>query len=262
MTRNLSILNLLTVILLIIVNYYSQILELNDNTIGSVSQEYYNLFTPAPYAFSIWGLIFIALLVYSIFQINRAFFSDEDHQFITNSGPWFAIANIACAGWVIAWLYEHVILSVVLMLIILVSLLRIVCKTNMEKWDAPFKIIAFTWWPICLYAGWITVATIANIAALLVKLGYKGMLSTQIIITVVMIIVAVIINLLMVYLRNMREFALVGMWALFAIFIRHQDQYPSIAYTALAGTIIIFIYVGYHGFKNRKSNPMYRMLNP
>ena len=260
MTRNLSILNFLSVFLVIIVNYFAQTLEINNNTIGSLSQEYANLFTPAPYAFAIWGLIFLSLFIYVVFQINRAF-SDKDSDFILQTGPWFFIANVANAAWVVAWLFEYTLVSVLCMLVILVSLIIIILQTNMEKWDAPIKIIAFTWWPICLYSGWITLATIANVAAYLAKIGWNGWIFNPYVWTLIMIVVALIINLLMVYKRNMREFAAVGIWGLFAIYIRHIDKHPDLAYTALGGCIILLGYIAYHGYKNRKTNPMYKLIN-
>src|SRR5690606_25662535 len=153
MSRNLTILNLLSVILVIIVNYFSQTLQLNNNTIGSLSQEYRNLFTPEGYAFSIWGLIFLALLVYSGYQVYVAFFSNLDDDFIINTGPWFAIANFANAGWVVGWVYEYAGLSVIFMCTFLFSLIMVSLKTNMELLDAALGTISFPWWPICLYAG-------------------------------------------------------------------------------------------------------------
>lgn len=261
MIRNLTILNFLSVILLIIVNYFSQVLRLNNNTIGSLSAEYPNLFTPDEYAFSIWGLIFILLLAYCGFQFYMAFFSDGDSEFIIQTGPWFAIANFANAGWVVVWLYEHTELSVLLMFVILFSLLMVIRKTNMERWDAPFKIIAFVWWPVCLYAGWITVAAIANVSAYLSKIGWKGWLFSEMHWTIIMILVVIIINLLIVYRRNMREFAAVGIWALVAIYLRHLGRHPEIAYVALGGAVIIGIYTIYHGYVNRKTNPIYRLIN-
>ena len=62
----------------------------------------------------------------------------------------------------------------------------------------------------------------------------------------------------MIFKRNMREFALVGVWALVAIFVRHNGELNSIAYTALAGAIVLFLLAGYHGYKNRESNPFVR----
>ena len=260
MTRNLSVLNLLSVILMIIVSYYSQAIRLNNNTIGGVSEYYENLFTPAGYAFSIWGLIYVALLIYCYFQLNRVFVSEKSVEFIHQTGPWFILANIANAAWVVAWLYENTLLSVILMFIILACLIKIILNTNMERWDAPPKIIAFTWWPICFYAGWITVATIANVAAHLTNIGWRRWALSEQQWTIIMLVVTVIINFLIVYRRNMREFALVGIWALVAIYVRQINENSGVAYTALAGGIILLGYVSYHGYVNRKSNPMFHLL--
>ncbi len=131
----------------------------------------------------------------------------------------------------------------------------------MERWDAPFSIIAFAWWPICLYAGWISVATIANVSAYLAKINWSGGFFTEVQWAIMMIIIAAVLNLLMIYKRNMREFAAVGVWALAAIFVRHQTNYHSIAYTALVSAAVILLYIIYHGFLNRKTNPVKKLIN-
>lgn len=260
MTRNLAIWNFLSVILSIIVSYFSQAVRLNNNTIGSVSDQYENLFTPADYAFSIWGLIFIGLIAYSIFQINCAFFREGESELIRRTGPWFIIANLANTAWVIAWLFEETWLSVILMFVILGSLIMIIWRTKMELWDAPPEIIAFAWWPICFFAGWITVAAIANVAAYLTKIGWRGWFLSEVQWTILMLCMVMMINILIVYKRNMREFALVGVWALFAIYRRHLGESETVAYTSLVGAIMVFAYVGYHGYMNRKTNPMFTLV--
>lgn len=47
------------------------------------------------------------------------------------------------------------------------SLVMIILRTDMELTDPPLRTIAFVWWPFCLYSGWITVALLTNIAAVL-----------------------------------------------------------------------------------------------
>ncbi|MFS4466617.1 tryptophan-rich sensory protein [Maribacter sp. 2210JD10-5] len=259
MQKTLALLNLLSVILVITVNYVSQALRVNNTTIGEISNKYDNLFTPAGYAFAIWGLIFLGLLAYSIFQVYRAFFTDEKSDFIEQTGPWFVIANVLNSAWVFAFIYDYTGLSVLIMIGILVSLIKIILNTNMERWDAPLKTIAFVWWPICLYSGWISVATIANVAVYLTKIGWKGSFLSEITWTIVMICIATLLNLLMIQKRNMREFAAVGVWALFAIYIRHKDGPENIAYTALTGSIILLVAIFVHGFKNRKTNPFMKL---
>ena len=256
MKKSLAVLNLLSVVLVIVVNYISQIVEFNGVTIGEMSRRYDNLFTPAGYAFSIWGIIFLLLLAYGIYQVRTAYSDKDASDLIRRTGPWFILANILNCTWVIVFVYDYTGLSVLVMLGILFSLLKIILNTNMERWDAPIGVIAFAWWPICIYIGWIAVATIANIAAYLSKIGWEGGPFSEISWTLIMIIIATVVNLLMIYTRNMREFALVGIWALIAIFIRHQENYTGIAYTALSCSIVLFIAIAVHGYHNRKTNPI------
>ena len=261
MKKKLAVLNLISVISVISINYLSQMLTFNNKTIGEVSEMYSNLFTPASYAFSIWGLIFLSLLTYSIYQIKVAFFSDDSAEFINQTGFWFAISNVLNCLWLFAFIHDYIGLSVLIMFGILFSLIKVILNTNMERWDAPLKIIAFVWWPICLYAGWINVATIANVSTYLTKLNWDGAVLSPEIWTLIMVIVAGIINIMVIFKRNMREFAMVGVWALVAIFIRHQNNYDSIAYTALIIAIIIVALSGWHGYQNRATNPFRKLKN-
>ncbi|MDT0642030.1 tryptophan-rich sensory protein [Zunongwangia sp. F363] len=258
MAKKYSILNFISLIFAIFASYYTQAVALNGNTMQSLSERYFNLFTPAGYAFSIWGVIYLSLLAYCGFQLYRAFKNKETEDILA-TGPWFAIANFCNAAWIFAWFYEATGISVLLMLIIIFSLIKIILNTNMERWDAPLKTIALVWWPICFYSGWIAVATIANIAAYLAKINWDGWFLTEVQWTVVMILIATLINLAMVYTRNMREFALVGVWVLVAIFVRHSAENEILAWTAMAGAILLFLAVAYHGYKNRATSPLAKM---
>jgi hypothetical protein len=261
MEKRLAVLNAISVVLVIAVSYISQTGVINGNTMGSLSAEYYNLFTPASYAFAIWGIIFLALLAFSGYQLFQAFKARKDLDFLRKTGYWFFIANMANVAWVFAWLNEFTGLSVLLMFLILFSLIKVILNTNMERWDAPLKIIAFSWWPNCLYSGWIAVASIANVSAYLVKIGWNAPFFSEEIWTVIMIAIAGLLNIAMIYTRNMREFAAVGVWALIAIYFRHFDEIPLISYTALVTAVIIFSNITYHGWMNRKTNPMYKLIN-
>ncbi|TRX54806.1 tryptophan-rich sensory protein [Fulvivirga sp. M361] len=255
-----AILNTLSVGVVLTVNYYSQTGKINQQTIGELSARYDNLFTPAGYAFAIWGIIFLGLITYVIYQWIIVLELHKEVAEYKNAGYWFTYVNLANASWVVAWLYEYTGLSVVLMLFMLFGLLTIVIKTNMERWDAPLTIIAFVWWPICLYAGWISVATIANIAAYLSKLQWNGGFLSEEQWTIAMILVAAVINCFMIWSRNMREFALVGVWALVAIYIRHQETYPLIAWTAIFMAVFLLINISIHGYQNRSTNPFKKAL--
>jgi hypothetical protein len=277
-----SILNLLSVIILITWNGYANTGNFNGKTVGELSAEYNNLFTPASYAFSIWGLIFISLLVFAIYGVYQAFSKtalektqslanetsreyntysssyDPKIDIVKSTAPWFLTANIFCMLWVGFWLEEMILISVVCMLGILISLIMCLRKLDMEVWDAPFPIIAFVWWPLCLYSGWISVATIANFSAWL-NSSFEIAMGTQITWTIVIIVAAAAINLLMIIYRCMREFAIVGAWALVAIYMRHSGELTSIAYTALGGAILLLVAAGIHGSQNTDTNPFFKM---
>ena len=267
--KTISIVNLISVIILIAWNGYANTGNYNGKSVGELSAEYDNLFTPASYAFSIWGVIFLMLTVFGIYSVYVAF--SKKHQklekdfktdFIATTSPWFLAANIFCGLWVALWLDENIASSVVMMFGILFCLLICIKQLEMEIWDAPFPIIAFVWWPLCLYSGWISVAAIANVAAWL-NGAYEIAMETQVIITIVMIIIAFFINSLMIWLRNMREFALVGVWALAAIFVRFQSAVDTIdpssssliGYIALGLAMALFIQSGIHGSMNVDTNP-------
>lgn len=249
-----TLVNLLVIIALIAWNYLANSLGIMGNTIGGLSREYANLFTPADYAFVIWGPIFLGLLVLGIYQVKKVFFDRREDEFALQMGPWLIIANLANAGWLWLWLTERTGLSVLLMIVILVSLLILIIRLNMERWDAPLSIIACVWWPICLYSGWIAVATVANFAAFFAKIGWQPLV-TETTWTVIMILVAAGINLFMIVTRNMREFAVVGIWALVAISVRHWESIPVLQWTALACALVLMIAVAIHGYRNRATSP-------
>ena len=250
MKKTLAVINTVVIVATIAFNSVASTGGINGNTVGGMSDKYDTLFTPSGYAFSIWGIIYIGLIAFGIFQLRRAFAKGKENDFILQVGPWMTVANIANILWLYAWLYEYIGLSLVLMLIILGSLMVMVVRLNMERWDAPFPIIVFVWWPIGIYGGWIAVATIANVSSLLVSLEWQALLNAEGW-AVLMIMTAVILNLIMILLRNMREFAVVGIWALVAISVRHWDSLPALQWTALTGAIVLFLVIVVHGFLNR-----------
>lgn len=254
MRKTLAVLNSVTILAVIIINGIAGSTGFFGNTVGGMSDTYSTLFTPAGYAFSIWGIIYLGLIGFLVFQLMRALKSEADAGFILKIGPWMLVNNLANIGWIFAWLSESIGLSLILMLVILLTLVIMVIRLNMERWDAPFPIIAFVWWPICMYSGWIAVATVANVSAYLVSIEWLALFSA-LNWTIIMIVIAVALNLLMILIRNMREFAAVGVWALLAIAVRHWDSIVQIQWTAFIGAVILFIAILVHGYINRSTNP-------
>lgn len=255
----LQVLNGIALVATILMNYLSNTGILNNTTIGEISGGLRTLFTPSGYAFSIWGIIYLLLLGFVIYQGRSLFVKVRDNDFVLKIGWWFIISCIANSFWVVSWIYGYTGLSCIFIFLLLFSLLKIVWNNRMELWDAPFSVIAFLWWPFVIYSGWVTVASIANVSAYLVKIDWDGFGMSPIFWTILMITIATAINLIITWKRNMREFAIVGAWALVAIGIANENIESIVAYTAFIAAIVLVISSSIHGFKNRKTNPLMKI---
>jgi len=104
--------------------------------------------------------------------------------------------------------------------------------------------------PLSVYLGWITVATIANVTSLLVVLEWNRFGLSEVFWTVLVMIVAIIINLLAIVLTGDIWFALVGVWALYGIYLKRTtvaaEGTSHIVLTALVGMIVIAVAVVIH----------------
>lgn len=259
MKKVLQISNGIAVVSTIIINYLSNTEAINNTTIGEVSQDLQSLFTPAGYAFAIWGFIYVLLLGFIVYQGRSLFVPVRDDEFVLKIGWWFVISCVANSAWVVLWLYGYTGLSCVFIFLLLFSLLKIVMNNDMELWDAPISVIAFLWWPFVFYSGWVSVASIANVSSYLTKMEWEGFGMSEEAWAIFMIIVALIINIVVTWTRNMREFALVGAWALIAIAYANYEFEITIAYVAgIAGLILIISSVT-HGYINRETNPIAKL---
>jgi hypothetical protein len=260
MKKLLQVLNGIALVSTIVMNYLSNTGLMNNTTIGKISGGLRTLFTPAGYAFSIWGLIYLLLLGFAIYQGRSLFVKVRDDDFVLKIGWWFVISCIANSFWVVSWVYGYTGLSCLFIFLLLFSLLKIVWNNRMELWDAPISVIAFLWWPFVIYSGWVTVASIANVSAYLVKIDWEGFGVSPVFWTFIMIVIATGINLVITWKRNMREFALVGAWALIAIGVANQEIQNTIAYTAFIAAAILIVSSVVHTFKNRNTNPLVKFL--
>lgn len=237
----LLIFNSITLILVFLVNYLSNSGAFNNATVGEISARYDNLFTPAGYAFAIWGVIYLLLFFFVGYQWYEWIKNRSDEQ-LRRTGIWFIISNLANGFWILAWTNDRIGLSFLLIVALLFSLLMLMFRLQLEIWDAPVRIIAFVWWPICIYLGWIIVATIANFSAWSVSLNPDDAFVLQPFWVIVLIVFSITAYILLVYYRNMREAAFVGIWALVAIAVKQWEVNEYVAYAALLASAVLLIY--------------------
>jgi len=241
-----QILNIVAVIGTLIVNYLSNALPLNGKTAGQLSDEIPNLFVPAGLTFSIWGIIYILLIMFAAYQARDLFKKEKiEMPFIKKTSYYFFLAGVANMSWIFAWHYQQVLLSVLIMLVLFGSLIKIYLNLGIGKEIVSRKERIFTQIPISVYLGWITVATIANITAFLVTINWDGFGMSEVIWTMIVIIVALIITLLMIITRKDVAYSLVVVWALLGIYIKRTDisygVQNDIALTAVVSVVLIIL---------------------
>lgn len=239
----------------IFINYLSNTGVMNNTTIGEVSNSYRSLFTPAGYTFAIWGIIYLMLITFAIYQGRSLFYKMKSDDFVLKTGWWFVASCVFNSLWVFAWIYEYTGLSCIFIFLLLFSILKIIVSSRMELDDKPFPVIAFVWWPFVIYGGWVTVASIANVSTYFVKINWNGFGLEPAYWAIGLIVIASFINLIVIWKRNMREFAIVGAWALIGIGVANRVENNTIAFVAFVAAAVLLINASIHSYKNRATNP-------
>lgn len=221
------------------VNLLDQIAPLNGKTTGEISDLYPTLFTPAGYVFLIWFVIYVLLLIFVIFQ---ALPNQAGKAFIDRIDYLFVLSNIANVSWLFLWHYEQIVLSTLPMLALLGTLIAIYLRLQIgiSKVSLGEKLAVHV--PFSVYLGWITVATIGNIAAALTAVKWDGWGVNEVAWTVLMIIVATIVTLTVIATRRDAAYSLVVVWAFLGIIVKEiADQ--SIVITASVGVAAIAVFL-------------------
>ena len=232
MLRNLLFLRSAYVLLfvgVIAVNGAANALPINGLTTGAVSDLYPNLFTPAGFAFSIWGLIYTGLLAFMI-----RILATSDKALVSKLFPWFAINSLANMAWIFAWHHLQVVTSLALMLVLLVSLIYLTAElrsSSRSSKEVRFFNVVFE-----VYLGWITVATVANFTALLVAFNWNALGISEEYWMLIILPVIVVIASVMYFKYTSVVYLLPIIWALYGIYAKHlgvfQGQY-SLVITAV-----------------------------
>lgn len=222
-------LNLVLFTGMIVMNYLANALPLNNKTTGELSDSYPNLFVPAGITFSIWGIIYLLLAAYCVVQ-----FTGRDQEIIQKIGWLFAITCVLNSLWIIAWHYIKLPASLLLMTGLLISLIYI----NITIKELPYGLIKAAFG---VYLGWISIATIANVTALLVYYNWNGWGISSQVWTIIMILSGAVISSLTLYRLNNPFIGLAVAWAFIGIILKQQSDYIIIAITSALAIIIVGI---------------------
>lgn len=254
--RGIKVLNLIFFLIMIVLNGLA-----NTTLIGGVSTEvisdrYKNLFTPAGITFAVWGVIYLALGYFVIFQLGKSSYGSKKKEALEKIGPLFIISCILNGSWLIAWGYDLIPLSLGIMFLLLITLYAIYFKVHsMKDYLYNDEKRAFII-PFSLYTAWITVAIIANLAAYFKYIEWGGFGLSETFWIIFSIILATLVNLLFIYGKSDFFFGLVGVWALSGIALGRYEEgniFP-VGYVAAAGAVVILISILLNIIRNRKSN--------
>jgi hypothetical protein len=222
-----------------IVNVISNIFPLNGLSIGEISNTLFQnvLIIPANYAFAIWGLIYLGLFAFAIYQFLPSQKNDSD---LRKTGYLLVIASIAQSIWVYLFLSRLFFLSVVAMLLILLPLIAVYLRLDIGKKSVTRQKKWFIHRPISIYLSWISVATIVNIACALYAQDWNGWGISAEIWTIILLLIASAIAVIILFQRQDIAYAGVTVWAILAIAIKHWNT-PILRNTALALVIALTV---------------------
>jgi len=237
---NLQVVNILAIIITIIVNAIAEAIPINGVSSKDVSDYFPSLFTPPGYVFSIWSVIYTLLIVFMVFQ---ALPSQRNASYLKPTAVFFVIGGVINDSWLILFHYAYAqpglyAFTPILIVLFLVLMLYTYIKLEIGVVNVPTKQKIAVHLPISVYAGWVSLAVIANIASVLNVLIPGIPLATQELWTALIIIVALVLTILMLVLRRDAAYGLVVIWATVGISTA-QSAIPIIYFAAIGTALII-----------------------
>ena len=259
MKKILAVVNLIVFSGMLYLNYLGGAGKINGIGTGEVSGMYPTLFTPAGFTFSIWGIIYLFNLSFVFHQLYKAFKLPENFDPRLNQG--FFFISVTNAVWILAWHRLAIGYSLFLMLMLLVFLIATYWQSTRPKYRTEYitEYVNFS-----VYLGWISVATIANIAIFLTTVGVAPYGSIAAMLTVLVILVAIGLAIYFILGQSNIWYALVILWASYGIYAARDSAIMSndivtapegtttVKMIAIIGTFIIFAGLVYYRIINRK----------
>lgn len=229
-TKILKITTLIAYVIMVVVNYLAISLPLAGKETGVISDSYPNLFAPAGYAFSIWGLIYTLLAAYVVYQFWR-----KQDVLIVKVNRIFILNALLNAFWIFAWHYNLIWLSLIIMIGLLATLMKVANLLRLSNLSPREKLLMCL--PFSVYFGWITVATIANATVFLVYIGWDRFGFSENFWTVLVLLIGALVGSWRLLRDRAVPFGLALVWAYSAILFKHLSadgfakQYPNIIWT-------------------------------
>ncbi len=229
--------NILLFILTVIVNSIAgSTTFIGGRDTATVSNNNPTLITPAGYVFSIWGIIYILLGAFVVYQALPRERGSDYHRKI---GWLFVLSSLVNIAWIFVWQFESLILSVVLIFALLLSLIAIYLRLNIGRSKVKTSERLAVHLPFSVYLGWITIASLADVAVTLTAYSWDGFGISPETWAIIVVAVALVITMLMLGIRKDVAYALVVIWALVGIGVNQTN--PNVVLTTQIGAIVLAV---------------------
>lgn len=232
-----QITNVVALVFALALNGLSEAIPLNGQTSAEIANRIPILFVPANYVFGIWGIIYVLLIGFGVYQ---ALPSQRENPAFRRIGYWFALSCVANGIWLVLFHYDQFPLSMIAMIVLLASLIIIYTRLNIGL-TAVKGGMRWAHTTFSVYLGWITVATVANAAYVLYVANWDGFGIAPEAWTVLLLLVATGLTLAAIYIRRDLAYTAVILWALVGIIVK-QAAVPPVAVTA--GIMVAVIVLG------------------
>jgi hypothetical protein len=206
-----------TILITLVVNWLAVALPINGLNTGQISDLFKVYFVPAGYVFSIWGVIYLGLIAFAVFQ---ALPSQRQNPRLRATGWWISIGGLANSAWIFLWQYEHFSLTLIAMFVLLATLLVTYLRLGIGRTAVPAAETWTTRLTFSIYLGWITVATVANVTDVLDFLKWDRFGLAPELWMGIMLAAVLAIAVLMNFTRRDVAYAMVILWALAGISVK------------------------------------------
>ena len=229
--------NIFAFILMVLVNGLAgSTTLLGGKNTAEISDANLTLITPAGYVFSIWGIIYVLLGIFVVFQ---ALPREKEKEYHGKIGWLFVLSCAFNIVWLFLWQFEYLVFSVILMFLLLASLISIYLRLDIGKSDVGIREKLTIHLPFSTYLGWITIASIANVSVTLVSLEWDGLgIGFETWATLIVIIALLIASLVLITRKDI-AYGLVIIWAFVGIAVRQSGNQNIVTLTQVSAIIVL-----------------------
>ena len=194
----------------------------------------------AGYAFAIWGVIYLWILVYAVRQV----LPQTGESLLIHRLGWPSVAGLLGIGWwVVAAAFDWEMATIILIFgalgAVLIPLLanagaiRALPRGDRDRW--------MTVWPLGLLAGWLTVAAPLNLITVATGNDALPAMLTPTVWAILAIVGVTSVALGVTQRLRTLAYGLPIAWGLLGAFVAEQARNPMVAYVALGAGIAVLV---------------------